>query len=52
LVEYNSCRAKATTLRNGHWHGDGDGKWQWQLRWLTVMETAIANSKSIGDSNG
>jgi hypothetical protein len=49
LVEYNSCHAKATTLRNGQRHGNGDGQWQWQLRWPTVIETAMANGK--GNSN-
>jgi hypothetical protein len=52
LVEYIFCRAKAKTLRNGRGHGDGDGRRQWQLRWPTVKETAMANSKGNGNSNG
>jgi hypothetical protein len=52
LAKYNSCRAKATTLRNGQPHGNGDGRWRWQLQCLTVMGTAMANGKGKGDSNG
>jgi hypothetical protein len=52
LVEYNFCRAKATTLRNGQRHGNGDGWRQWQLRWSTVTETVMADSKANGNSNG
>ncbi len=52
LVEYNSCYAKATTLRNGQRHGNSDGQWRWQLQWLTVMEMAMANSKGNSNSNG
>jgi hypothetical protein len=33
-------------------NGDSDGQWQWQLRWLMVTETAMANSKGIGNSDG
>ncbi len=46
------CRAKATTLRNGWRHGNGDGRRQWQLRWPMVTETAMADGKGDGDSNG
>ncbi len=52
LVEYNSCRAKATTLRNDQQHGDGNGQQQWQLQWPTVTETAMADGKGNGKSNG
>jgi hypothetical protein len=52
LVKYNSCRAKATPLRNGQWYVNGDGRRQWQLRWSMVMEKAMADGKGDGNSNG
>ncbi len=52
LIEYNFCRNKATALRNGQRHGNSDVQHQWQLRWPAVMETAMANGKSDGNSNG
>jgi hypothetical protein len=52
LIEYNSCRAKATTLRNGQRHGNSAGGWQWQLQLPMVTETVLANGKGDGDSNG
>jgi hypothetical protein len=51
LVEYNFCRTKATTLRNGQQHGDSDGQWQWQLQWPAVTETSMANGKGNGKNN-
>ncbi len=42
LFEYNSRRAKATTL--------GNGRRQWRRWWLIEMATAMANSD--GDRNG
>jgi hypothetical protein len=52
LVEYNSYRAKATTLGNSQQLGDGDGRQQWQLRWPTMTETAMSDGKGDGNSNG
>ncbi len=33
-------------------NGDGNGQQRWQLQWPTVMETAMADSKGNGNSDG